>query len=114
MTMTPMPVSPIPLWLGGSSEAALQRTIRIADGWHGSGHSAAEVAPIVKRLREARPDATFTISMRAQWNGMDFGTLKAQVEAFAEAGVEHLMIAPVDRNVDDWDNVIDGVGRLVR
>ena len=39
MTMTPMPVSPIPLWLGGSSDAALARTIRIADGWHGSRHS---------------------------------------------------------------------------
>ena len=28
MTMTPMPASPIPLWLGGSSDAALRRTIR--------------------------------------------------------------------------------------
>src|ERR1700733_5187392 len=42
MTMTPMPVSPIPLWLGGSSDAALARTIRVADGWHGSRHSPAE------------------------------------------------------------------------
>ena len=51
MTMTPMPVSPIPLWMGGSSDAALQRTIRIADGWHGSGHTPAEAAPIVQRLQ---------------------------------------------------------------
>src|SRR5580658_8540318 len=50
MTMTPMPVSPIPLWFGGSSDAALKRTIRIGDGWHGSGHTAAEAAPFVKRL----------------------------------------------------------------
>lgn len=27
-TMTPMPVGPIPLWFGGSAEAALKRTIR--------------------------------------------------------------------------------------
>jgi probable F420-dependent oxidoreductase len=113
MTMTPMPISPIPLWLGGSSDAALQRTIRIADGWHGSGHSPAEAAPIVQRLRAARPGPDFTVSIRMQWNGMDFGALRAEVDAFADAGVEHVLIAPVDRNVDDWNKVIEGVGRLL-
>src|SRR5882724_8597505 len=113
MTMTPMPVSPIPLWLGGNSNAALRRTIRIADGWHGSGHSYTEVAPIVQRLRSARPGSDFTVSMRMQWNGRDFGALKADVDGFAAAGVQHVMIAPEDRNVDDWDAVIEGVGKLV-
>src|SRR5580700_6979790 len=75
MTMTPMPTSPIPLWLGGSSDAALARTIRVADGWHGSRHSPEEVEPIVHRLRAARPESDFTISMRAQWNGRDPGVL---------------------------------------
>jgi probable F420-dependent oxidoreductase len=113
MTMTPMPVSPIPLWLGGSSDAALARTIRIADGWHGSRHPPAEAAPIVSRLREARPEPAFTISMRLQWNGLDFGALRAMVDGYADIGVGHVMIAPEDRNVDDWNKVIDGVGRLV-
>src|SRR4051794_349645 len=113
MTMTPMPVRPIPLWLGGSSDAALNRTIRIADGWHGSRHSPSEVTPIVQRLRAARPGPDFTISMRVQWNGKDFGALRAEVEAYAGAGVQHVMIAPEDRNVDDWDSVIEGVGKLV-
>src|SRR6478752_5203 len=66
MTMTPQPVSPIPLWIGGSSDAALKRTIRIADGWHGSRETPEEAAPIVQRLRASRPDG-FTISMRMQW-----------------------------------------------
>jgi probable F420-dependent oxidoreductase len=113
MTMTPMPVSPIPLWFGGSSDAALKRTIRIGDGWHGSGHTAAEAAPFVKRLRDARPDAGFTISMRVQWNGRDPGVLRALVDSYAEIGVQHLLIAPEDRNVDDWDSVTEGVGKLV-
>jgi probable F420-dependent oxidoreductase len=114
MTMTPMPVSPIPLWLGGSSDAALQRTIRVADGWHGSRHTPEEAAPIIQRLRAARPEPGFTISMRVQWDGMDFGALKAEVDGLAAVGVEHIMIAPQDRNIDDWDNVIDGVGNLAR
>ena len=113
MTMTPMPISPIPLWFGGSSDAALKRTIRIGDGWHGSGHTSAKAAPIIRRLRDARPEPGFTISMRAQWDGRDPGVLRATVDGFAEVGVEHLLIAPEDRNVDDWDSVIEGVGKLV-
>jgi probable F420-dependent oxidoreductase len=112
MTMTPMPVSPIPLWLGGNSDAAIRRTIRVADGWHGSGHTPATAAPLVQRLRAERPETGFTISMRVHWNGRDQSVLQAAVEAFAAIGVEHVMIAPEDRNVDDWDSVIEGVGKL--
>ena len=113
MTMTPMPISPIPLWFGGSAEAALRRTIRIGDGWHGSGHTAEQAAPIVKRLREARPEATFTISMRVQWDGTDRGALREMVASFEAIGVQHLLVAPQDRNIDDWEKVTDGVGALV-
>lgn len=113
MTMTPMPVSPIPLWFGGSAEAALKRTIRIGDGWHGSGHTAEQAAPIVRRLRDARPEAAFTVSMRVQWDGIDRGVLRALVASFEAIGVQHLLVAPQDRNVDDWEKVTDGVGALV-
>jgi probable F420-dependent oxidoreductase len=112
MTMTPMPSHPIPLWLGGSSDAAIRRTIRIADGWHGSGLTSAAAAPIVARLRAERPGTDFTISIRLHWNGRDQGILRAAVDGFADIGVQHVMIAPEDRNVDDWDSVIDGVGKL--
>ncbi|MGD0110141.1 MAG: LLM class flavin-dependent oxidoreductase [Rhodopila sp.] len=113
MTMTPMPVSPIPLWFGGKAEPTLKRTIRIGDGWHGSGLTPDEAAPIVKRLREARPGADFTISMRVQWDGTDRGVLRSLVDNYAAIGVEHLLVAPHDRNVDDWEKVTEGVGALV-
>lgn len=113
MTMTPMPISPIPLWLGGNSDAAIRRTIRIADGWHGSGHTPETAAPIVQRLRAERPGDDFTISMRVHWNGKDPAVLQEAVDRFAAIGVQHIMIGPVDRNVDDWDSVIDGAGKLL-
>src|SRR6267154_5230103 len=62
MRMLPQPVKPIPIWIGGSSEAALARAVKLADGWHGSRLSPEEAAPIVRRLRERRPEAGFAIS----------------------------------------------------
>src|SRR4051812_5950281 len=55
MRMLPQPVRPIPIWIGGSSAAALARAVRLADGWHGSRLSPEEAAPIVRGLREQRP-----------------------------------------------------------
>jgi probable F420-dependent oxidoreductase len=112
MTMLPHPVSPIPLWIGGSADAALKRAIRIADGWHGSRESPEEAALIVQRLRAAKPD-NFTISMRIQWNGKDQGELRDRLAGYEAVGVQHVLVAPVNREVDDWDEVIEGSGRLI-
>ena len=51
--------------------------------------------------------------MRVQWDGRDRGVLRALVDSYAAVGVGHLLIAPQDRNVDDWDAVIEGAGALV-
>ena len=112
MTMQPLPVRPIPIWFGARSEAAYKRTVRIGDGWHGSQLSPEEVAPIVKRLRRDRPEPEFTISMRTHWNGKDEGELRERVAAYEAIGVQHIMVAPVNREIDDWDEVIEGAGRL--
>ena len=113
MTMLPQPISRIPLWIGGSSDAALERTARIADGWHGSRETPEEAAPIVRRLRAERPGADFTISMRTHWDGKDQGELKDRLAAYAAVGVQHVLVAPVNREVDDWDAVIEGAGKFV-
>jgi probable F420-dependent oxidoreductase len=113
MTMTPPPISVIPIWIGGSSDTALRRTVRIADGWHGSRETPEEAAPIVQRLRAERPDAGFTVSMRTHWNGRDVGELRERVARYEAVGVQHVLVGPENREVDDWDAVIEGVGRLV-
>jgi probable F420-dependent oxidoreductase len=112
MSMLPFPVCPIPIWFGARSEPAYKRTVRIGDGWHGSQLTPAEAAPIVQRLRRDRPEPEFTISMRTHWNGRDEGELRARIAAYAEIGVQHVMVHPLDRDVDDWDAVIEGTGRV--
>src|SRR5579883_828749 len=93
MTMTPLPAAPIPLWLGGNSEAALRRTIRLADAWHGSRETPEQTATIVQRLRAERPGADFTISMRVNWDGRDLSQLRDRVAAYEAVGVQHIMVA---------------------
>ena len=116
MTMTPLPVAPIPLWIGGNSEAALNRTVRLADGWHGSRETPEQTAGIVRRLRAQRPGVDFTISMRVNWDGRDLGELRGRVAAYEAAGVQHIMVASDllrSAEIDNWDGIIEGVGRLV-
>jgi hypothetical protein len=38
--------------------------------------------------------------------------MKERVAAYADAGVQHIMVHPQDREVDDWDTVIAGVGKI--
>jgi hypothetical protein len=112
MTMLPQPISPIPMWHGSRSEAAHRRTVKIGDGWHGSQVTPQEAKPVVARLRRDRPESEFTISVRSHWDGRDVGMMQERVAAYAEAGVQHIMVHPQDREVDDWDTVIEGVGKL--
>ncbi len=60
----------IPIWIGGNSEAAIQRTGRYGDGWLGNQITDADMA---KRVMEAIKDATVKAGRdpeRLGWQGM--------------------------------------------
>ena len=111
MRMLPQPVTPIPIWIGGSSEAALARAIRLADGWHGSRLSPEQATPIVRRLREQRPEAEFAISLRYGWDGKDDSALRTRLASYGGAGVEHVLIEPAERELEDWLHAVERVAR---
>jgi probable F420-dependent oxidoreductase len=112
MSMTPLPIRPIPVWFGARSEPALRRAVRVGDGWHGSQLTPEAAAPIVARLRRERPEPGFTISIRTHWNGRAEGELRDRLAGYEAIGVQHVMVHPLDRDVDDWDAVIEGTGRV--
>lgn len=68
-SISPRPVQdPLPLWIGGSSRAAIRRTARWGTGWQAGGEAPDEVAPVVRAILEA---------VAAEGRGMDpehFGT----------------------------------------
>ena len=111
MRMQPQPPRPIPIWVGGSSEPALARAVRLCDGWHGSRLTPEKAAPIVQRLRRERPEPGFAISLRTGWDGKDAGELRDRLAAFAAAGVGHILAEPGDREIEDWLASVERIAR---
>lgn len=110
MRMLPHPNPPIPIWIGGMSEAALERAIRFGDGWHGSRLKPEEAAPLVARLRAARPG--LAISMRYGWDAQDDGELESTLAGYREAGVGHVMVEPRERGLEEWLAVVERVAKV--
>ncbi|HEY1260471.1 MAG TPA: TIGR03619 family F420-dependent LLM class oxidoreductase [Stellaceae bacterium] len=110
MRMLPQPEKPIPIWIGGSSERALERALRL-DGWHGSRLSPEEVRPIARRLRDKRPEPEFAISLRYGWDGKDEAALAARLAAYAETGIDHVLVEPGERLIEDWLAAVERVAR---
>lgn len=60
--ISPLPVQqPLPLWIGGSSEAAIRRTARLGTGWLAGLQTPAQVAPVVAAIKRAAAEAGRTI-----------------------------------------------------
>jgi alkanesulfonate monooxygenase SsuD/methylene tetrahydromethanopterin reductase-like flavin-dependent oxidoreductase (luciferase family) len=111
MRMQPPPSAPIPLWVGGSSDKAFERAVKLCDGWHGNRLTAEAAPPVIKRFRAARPDKAFTISLRISFDGKDPAELGARLAAYGDAGVDHILVSPEDRELDDWMRTVEKIAR---
>ncbi|HLY45326.1 MAG TPA: TIGR03619 family F420-dependent LLM class oxidoreductase [Stellaceae bacterium] len=110
MRMLPKPEKPIPIWIGGTSEPALARAARL-DGWHGSRCTPEQAAPFVARLRAARPEPEFRVSLRHGWDGRDAGALRARIEGYAAVGVGHVLVEPAERELSDWFAAVERIAK---
>jgi probable F420-dependent oxidoreductase len=53
-SIAPKPVQPdLPMWIGGSSEAAIRRTARFGTGWQAGSETPSEAAPVIAAIRAA-------------------------------------------------------------
>ncbi len=94
LQISPVPEGPIPIWVGGDSQAALRRAARLGDGWIGNAYDAREADTVLTRLEEE-----FRAAGRRREG---FQTVIALYEApdpglyrrFEERGVTGLICAP--------------------
>ena len=53
-SLAPKPVQPdLPMWIGGSSEAAIRRTARIGTGWQAGPETPSQAATVVAAIKKA-------------------------------------------------------------
>jgi probable F420-dependent oxidoreductase len=111
----PKPAGRIPIWIGGGVEASFRRAVDKGDGFHVVGLKPPEVVPIVERLRRDRPESTFTISARTGWDpqGMDPDLIRSEDAAFEAAGVQHVVAAPWQKDLDSWLRSMDQLAAIV-
>ena len=113
--LQPKPAHPIPIWVGGTSEAAFRRAVEKGDGYHAIGLDADKAAPVVERIRRDRPEPEFAISLRTGWDpqGMDHDQIRRERAAWEEAGIQEVISAPWRQTADDWLRSMDQLRRLV-
>lgn len=104
MRVVPRPAHRIPIWVGGTSDAAMDRAATRGDGWHANVPDAAALEPLVLAMRRRRPEEDFTISTRTGWDGarMSASDIRREAEALMAAGVQHVVAAPAQNDLDAW------------
>ncbi|CAM3319950.1 TIGR03619 family F420-dependent LLM class oxidoreductase [Nocardioides dubius] len=82
MKQTPAPTEPIPLLVGGHSDAALRRAVRKGDGWMHAGGDAEELDRLLTRLTEIRKEEGDTRD--------DFQVHVISTDAYSVDGIKRL------------------------
>ena len=93
VTIMPKPVQdPLPLWIGGSSDAAIERTARYGTGWiAGGAQTPAQLGRVVSAIREKaieyeRPidDDHYGAGFSFRFGTWEEAAVQRQVQAFAQ------------------------------
>jgi probable F420-dependent oxidoreductase len=109
--LVPKPARPIPIWLGGSSEAAFDRAARLADGFIFFGGGIAHTVDAWNRLRERVGALGRSVEdfggdwIRLPQGGID--DLAAEVDAWREAGGTHVSVVTMGLGLDSVEGHID-------
>jgi probable F420-dependent oxidoreductase len=107
--LDPKPVQdPLPVLVGGDSDAALKRAARIGDGWFGFDHDPSSVKERVGKLREClEAEGRSLRGFRVIISPYTRRTDAALVEQYAEAGADELVLIGGARDTDGMVRVLD-------
>jgi len=57
LQVAPSPSKPVPIWVGGYSDAAERRAATLCDGWLGQGNTTDQVPGVIERINRLRKEA---------------------------------------------------------
>jgi probable F420-dependent oxidoreductase len=134
--VTPKPIqSPLPVWIGGWSDAAIRRAAAYGTGWHSSGLSFAELRAAIKRVDEyaaaiGRPDIDRVFSVRVPVDfdedlgpgsgskdiipANNLGVAADRLKRYQEVGVSHVVFSLETANLDRIRKTMDDIAFRVR
>ena len=121
--LAPAPIQqPIPIWIGGSSDAAYRRMGRLADGWFPQVRPGDDLDHALDVIGAAARDAgrdpaAIGMEGRAIWSPGDPERFERQVERWRQAGATHISIDTMRTGlatVDDHVAALTEAAVLVR
>ncbi|SUA80794.1 Pyrimidine monooxygenase RutA [Nocardia otitidiscaviarum] len=89
--LTPAPTEPLPILIGGHSDAALQRAVRLSDGWMHAGGSAEDLDKYLARIEELRAERDLTTPFEIHAVSRD-GYTPDGVKRLEEKGITDLIV----------------------
>jgi probable F420-dependent oxidoreductase len=107
----------IPIWTGGSSEAALRRTARLADGWFPLGQPDEKMRATVERLRgyigeAGRDPAAFGVEARVNYGDGGPDEWKRQVDEWQQLGATHISVTTMNAGLNSPAEHINAIRRF--
>ena len=117
--INPLPVQrPIPIWIGGGSEAVVRRIGRISDGWFPVFKPDQAGRERIEQMREYAKQAgrdPLSVGIEGRVNLADGGgpdDWRRIVEAWAEAGATHLSVDTMKAGLRTPQQHIDAIRRF--
>lgn len=116
--LNPMPIQqPIPVWLGGDSDVAMERAGRLADGWLPHGRPDDELASRIERVQNValaagRPADAVGIEGRLSINEVPESKWGDELARWRSMNVTHLGLNTMGAGLDSPDRHIDTLRRF--
>ena len=108
--LAPPPVQrPIPVWIGGASDAAYRRIGRMADGWFPQVRPGDDLDRAVGLITEAaeqagRDPGKLGMEGRVRWDPSDPARFARQLDKWRQAGATHVSIDTMAVGLDGVDD----------
>jgi hypothetical protein len=93
LEMNPAPTAPIPIWIGGISEPAMQRAAKIADGWVSDLQPSSEIIESIEKIRVWRREYGLNGGFDVMATPSDAWNVEGY-KRLEDAGVTHIMTMP--------------------